>query len=131
MALQEKFPAPQEIVDNLLRHREDLPGTHVPDIQNLKKAINRARAKARPAPPPFDDPLFPVAEDFFAPGFYRGAIFAGRRHPAQHLSFCTDIQLRELNKCKWYVDGTFKIIAPPFTQPWTISAFIKNDKGKR
>ena len=45
-ALQEKFRAPQEIVDDLLRHREDLPGTHLPDIQNLKKAINGAKAKA-------------------------------------------------------------------------------------
>lgn len=45
-SLQDKFRGPQDIVNDLLKNRPDLPGSHVPDIQNLKKAISRARAKA-------------------------------------------------------------------------------------
>ena len=82
-ALQEKFRAPQDIVGGLLKHREDLPGTYLLDIQNLKKAINRARAKSHPSMVHcflrwrISTPL----------GFTTVQFFSGRRHPARHLLF--------------------------------------------
>ena len=94
--------------------------------------INRARAKERPAAPGFDDCFFNVDETFFPSGFYRGEVWAGLGtvNAARHLLFATDVQLRELGNCKtWWVDGTFKIIALPFRQLWTINGFLKNSEG--
>ena len=48
----------------------------------------------------------------------------GRRH----LIFASDQQLQVLSKSKsWYVDATFKLCRHPFSQLWTVNAFVKND----
>lgn len=47
--------------------------------------------------------------------------------------FATDQQLQYLARAKyWYVDGTFKLCRPPFTQLLTVNAFVKqNDHAKQ
>ena len=46
----------------------------------------------------------------------------------RHLIFATEEQLKLLSKAKrWYVDGTFKLCRPPFTQLFTINAFVYQD----
>ena len=42
--------------------------------------------------------------------------------------FYTDNQLDLLQKAtEWYVDGTFKCIGHPFSQLWTIHAFLRHE----
>lgn len=41
--------------------------------------------------------------------------------------FASDQQLQVLSKSKrWYVDATFKLCRHPFSQLWTVNAFVKN-----
>ena len=48
-------------------------------------------------------------------------LFDSRGH-----SYCVKLTL--LSKAKrWYVDGTFKLCRPPFTQLFTINAFVRQD----
>ena len=58
-------------------------------------------------------------------GFLRADIETrGKRH----LISATEEQLTLLNKAKrWFVDGTFKLCRPPFTQLFTINAFVRQD----
>ena len=105
------------------------PGSHLPKVNNVRRALNARRAKERPQAPPANDPFFKVAEDFFPPDFYRGEIFPPDRS-ARHLLFATNEQLKYLRNCKrWYLDETFKIVAKPFTQLFTVNGFLKNSKG--
>ena len=44
----------------------------------------------------------------------------------RHLVFSTPVQLQMLKYAKkWFCDGTFKIVKDPFSQLWSIHAFIK------
>ncbi len=51
-----------------------------------------------------------------------------RRGEQRHLIFATRTQLTLLARCRrWYIDGTFKVIAKPFTQLLSIHGFLKKD----
>lgn len=48
--------------------------------------------------------------------------------PKRHLVLFTDQQMRLLRKARcWYVDGTFHVVKAPFTQLWSIHAFVRID----
>ena len=90
-----------------------------PSVNAISKAINRARNSLRP-----DDPIdleFEIDESFKQ--FLKADIEMQSR---RHLIFATDKQLENLEKTKiYYVDATFKIVKPPFTQLWSIHAYIE------
>ena len=50
-ALREIFKDPRDIINDNLRNKENIPGSHLPSVHNMRCMINRARAKARPAAP--------------------------------------------------------------------------------
>ena len=44
----------------------------------------------------------------------------------RHVIFATEEQLAKLTEAKrWYVDGTFKLCRPPFSQLFSINAFVR------
>ena len=46
----------------------------------------------------------------------------------RHLIFASDKQLEILSQSKtWYMDATFKLCRHPFTQLFTVNAFVKKD----
>lgn len=71
-----------------------------------------------------------IDNDHIPTQFFKADIsINGRRH----LMFATKQQLDILKKAKvWYIDGTFKLCRHPFTQLWTINAFVrKEDHAKQ
>ena len=49
-------------------------------------------------------------------------------HGRRHLIFASDKQLEILSQSKtWYMDATFKLCRHPFTQLFTVNAFVKKD----
>ena len=50
------------------------------------------------------------------------------RDGQRHLILATNDQLKFLARCRrWYIDGTFKIVAKPFYQLLSIHGFLKKD----
>ena len=90
-------------------------------VENLARAANRRRQKSRPQEPKNLD--FVLDEEFIQNNFLRADLLVGRK---RHLVFATDKQHTLLKKAKtWYCDATFKIIKKPFTQLFSIHAFLK------
>lgn len=89
----------------------------------MARKANRFRKKQRP-----DDPIdlaFELNEQYMPDGFFRKDVHVG---PQRHLIFATQKQLDLLARAKrWYVDGTFKVVREPFTQLWSIHAFVSYD----
>lgn len=84
---------------------------------------NRVRQSARPHEP--DDLTFTLDMDHVPANFFRQDVRVGQR---RHLLFASDEQLRLLSAARqWFVDGTFYVVNPPFTQLFTIHAFMKKD----
>ena len=90
-----------------------------PSVNAISRAINRARKSLRP-----DDPVdleFEIDESFKQ--FLKADI---KMQSRRHLIFATEKQLEYLEEAKiYYVDETFKIVKPPFTQLWGIHAYIE------
>ena len=50
----------------------------------------------------------------------------------RHLVFYTDTQAALLCQAKtWYLDGTFKVLSLPFTQLFTMNAFITKGRTSK
>ena len=83
---------------------------------------NRRRQLQRP-----DDPStlqFDLLQDHIPEDFLRGDISVQDRI---HLLFASETQLQLLAKAKtWYVDGTFHVVKPPFTQLFSVHACYCN-----
>ena len=114
-------PASAIVEEVLLEEMATAPLTTLPRPEHSARAANRFRQAKRPQDPVDLD--FTVDETGIPEGFLRADIeTSGRRH----LIFASDEQLAKLSKAKrWYVDGTFKLCHPPFTQLFTINTFVR------
>lgn len=93
----------------------------LPKLHNLTRMANYTREKLRPEEP--HDLDFSYDHDFI-PDFLVGDV---RVNDKRHLLFATEQQLDILKKAKtWYLDGTFKVVKEPFTQLWSIHAFVSS-----
>lgn len=105
-------------------------------LHREKKAVrrmNRGRQGDLPPVPNKDDLEFPLEEGKFPKDFFRFSVWAeamnketGRVEKRRHLIFATSEQLRHLGNVRgWFMDGTFKVIAKPFMQLYSIHGFLK------
>ena len=118
-------PAGSIVNDVLLEHVGEAPITAVTKPVNLARQANRHRQKDRPKHPL--NLNFTVNVDHIPPGFFKQDIIV---NDARHLIFSTNTQLHLLTSAKvWYMDGTFKVIREPFTQLFSVHAFLKWDKN--
>ena len=94
------------------------------DFVTLQVRIaNRVRQRERPADPV--DLHFDVDMRHVPDNFLKRDIKVGHQ---RHLLFATDLQLSLLANAKtWYVDGTFFVVKAPFTQLFSIHAYVKSD----
>jgi len=121
------FQSAAEVVEDVLSQTAaanvDAPPASRPNVHYLARAANRRRMNMRPAEPKTLD--FDLASDFLPTEFLQADIRVGKE---RHLLFATSAQLELLAKARtWYMDGTFKVVRRPFTQLFSIHAFIKKD----
>ena len=65
-------------------------------------------------------------EEHIPDDFLQADVRVGER---RHLVFATPSQLNLLAKATtWYMDATFKVVKSPFTQLFSIHAFVKQDE---
>ncbi|KAI8508520.1 hypothetical protein Bbelb_136190 [Branchiostoma belcheri] len=122
-AKDDVFKSAHAIVqETMLANVDDTaPNPELPRISNLMRMANRSRETLRPKDPTSLE--FEVNAEHVPPGFLRADVWAGDH---RHLVFANDKQLALLSKAKtWYCDGTFFVVRPPFTQMFSIHAFIR------
>jgi len=94
----------------------------LPGKRNLARQANRKRQKVRPNNP--DDLNFEIQQQFVAGGFLKGDVSVENK---RHIILATDPMLALLSRARsWFIDGTFYLIRPPFTQLFSIHAFVKH-----
>ena len=117
------------IVESVMRKETAQHGIRpgLPKPQNLTRMANYTREKLRPDEPQDLDFVYNAE---YIPGFMVGDL---RVNGNRHLMFASDHQLRFLKTARtWYLDGTFKVVRQPFTQLWSIHAFVaKGDDLKQ
>ncbi|XP_078603877.1 uncharacterized protein LOC144877706 [Branchiostoma floridae x Branchiostoma japonicum] len=122
-AVDDVFKSAHSIVQETLLENVDqsAPNPELPRIANLVRMANRKREALRPKDPTSVD--FEVNYDFIPDGYLRVDVWVrGKRH----LVFATEQQLQQLAKAKnWYCDGTFFVVRSPFTQLFSVHAFIR------
>ncbi|XP_068229184.1 uncharacterized protein [Palaemon carinicauda] len=124
-AMEDVFRPASDIVDEVLREQVNptIPVSCLPAPFNLARQGNRKRKANRPREP--QDLDFEISDAHIPEHFLQRDITVGER---RHLIFATDDQLKLLSKAKqWYADATFKIVRKPFTQLFSIHAFVKYD----
>ena len=127
-AVAEVFRPASAIVDEVMADQVDpaRPGG-LSNPSNLTRMANRNREKLRPSDP--KDLDFQLDLNFVPDAFFRRDVVVDER---RHLVFATDRQLQLLSIAKrWYMDATFKIIRPPFTQLFSIHAFIRHGESMK
>ncbi|XP_055959191.1 uncharacterized protein LOC126832014 isoform X1 [Patella vulgata] len=101
-----------------------------PPMAALVRSLQRTRQTLRPKDP--TDVSSSLDEDFIdhsAPGFYQKRVKVGER---RHHIFCTDRQMQLLARAKtWYMDATFRVVNKPWSQLFSIHAFIKTGETTR
>lgn len=111
----------EEVMTSQLQPTDPEPSRPAPGL--LVRRANRLRQALRPTDP--QDLHFDLAVNFIPQHYLRNDI---AMDGARHLIFATQAQLDILERAKtWYVDATFKIVAAPFHQLFSIHAFIKGD----
>lgn len=126
-AIEDVFRSAADIVDEVLLDKVDphVPLSSLPAPENLARQGNRKRRAARPAEPL--DLTFEISNEHIPENFLQHDITISDRH---HLLFSTHEQLSLLSKAKhWYADATFKIVRRPFTQLFSIHAFVQCDNN--
>jgi hypothetical protein len=87
------------------------------------RLANRTRQGLRPAEPSGMD--FGIEYDHVPTDFLQADV---TNHGRRHLIFATNEQLRLLSQSKtWYVDATFYVVKTPFTQLFSVHAFLRED----
>lgn len=124
-AMQDLFRPALEIVEEVMLDNitPNMPTASLPAPVNLARQANWKRRANRPAEPV--DLTFEISEEHIPSDFLQCDVNVGDR---RHLIFATKEQLQLLAKAKrWYVDGTFKVVRRPFTQLFSIHAFMQCD----
>ena len=122
-ATDDLFRPASAIVDEVLL--EDM-GTNaalptLPKPETLARAANRCRQARRPPEP--TDLEFVIDKSSLPEHFLRVDV---ETRGGRHVIFATEEQLAKLTEAKrWYVDGTFKLCRPPFSQLFSINAFVR------
>ena len=94
----------------------------LPNPDYIACAANCLRKNCRPEDP--TDLEFQLNEDCLPENFLQADVQAGRK---RHLVFATDAQLQQLVRARtWYLDGTFKLVRQPFTQLFSVNAFVRS-----
>ena len=128
-AVADYFKSAGAIADEVLvAHITDAPCSAIPKVCNLARQANRKRQKTRP-----NDPTnleFEIDTRHIPENFLQADVKVGDR---RHLVFSTPEMLSLLSRAKmWYMDATFKVVREPFTQLFSIHAFVKqNDNVKQ
>ena len=124
-AVEDVFRPAGALVESVLTATATTAPDSCPNPSYLRRTANRVRQSQRPPEP--KDLDFELAHDFIPPDFLKKDI---RCEGARHLVFYTEDQLAVLDSAKtWYVDGTFKLVRRPFTQLFSLHAFIKAETG--
>lgn len=124
-AKEDIFQPAGTIVENCFSRNNigAIPCPTLPKQTNLQRTANRARQKLRPAEPSSLD--FDIEMEHVPQDFMKADIEVGTR---RHLMFASDDQLKKLAKAKrWYMDGTFHVVRKPFTQLFSIHAFLQQN----
>jgi hypothetical protein len=126
------FEAASSIVDAVLQENANNrePSASCPVYDNMKRNCNRIRQRLRPMDPrDLDFELdTKYLESITHEAFIQEDIRVRNR---RHFLMATDRQLQLLSKADtWYIDGTFKIVAKPFTQLLSIHRFIVRREHK-
>ncbi|KAK3745839.1 hypothetical protein QZH41_004303 [Actinostola sp. cb2023] len=117
-------PAPGIVHEVLTDEITDAPCPSLPKVEHICRAANRLRQKLRPTDP--IDLDFEVDETHIPTQFLHADVKVKNR---RHLVFASNDQLHHLSSAKtWYIDGTFKLCRPPFTQLFTINVFVRRDE---
>lgn len=115
----------ESVINNYSTEVQSQPACSQSSISSLVRQANRHRQKMRPKEPTDID--FTLNTDHIPADFLRADV---KLNGARHLVFATSDQLCLLKNAKtWYMDGTFKIVKEPFTQLFSIHAFLKGENG--
>ncbi|XP_078621125.1 uncharacterized protein LOC144887624 [Branchiostoma floridae x Branchiostoma japonicum] len=127
-AKDQVFEPASNLVDEVMLEAGNHPG--LPSQAALLRRVNRAKAKMRPEEPRAGDLMtFELDEQFIPDDFlFFDFPVQGARRSRRHIMFATQKQLDILATSRtWYIDGTFKIVRPPFVQMLSVHAFLKYD----
>lgn len=122
-AINQPFVSAGKIVDDVMVEHlpEKAPCDALPKMTSIQRAVNRRREKTRPRHPSTLD--FDIQEESVPDDFLRADINVGAR---RHLFFATTLMLTLLTSAKnWFMDATFRLVRAPFTQLFTIHAFVR------
>ncbi|KAK3109058.1 hypothetical protein FSP39_022038 [Pinctada imbricata] len=118
------YQSASRIVEDEMRKTVTPTDFNLPKPANLVRAVNRLRQKMRPSEP--SDLTFEIDHSYLEDDdFFRGDV---KVDDARHIIFASSTQLRLLGDARrWYVDGTFKVVHQPFTQLFSVHAFIQRE----
>ena len=121
-AQAEPFSSTPLIVDDALdTHVNTSNPCELPNPKSLYRTANRVRQATRPNHP--DNLKFDLNLDAIPDDFVQADIkVKGKRHLLIATSFMLSLLVTAKN---WFVDGTFKVVRAPFTQLFSIHAFIR------
>ena len=121
-------PAGSIVEDALTSHANtSAPCPVLANPEHLARAVNQLRQKLHP-----DDPTdldFTIQDDHLPDDFLKADVQVGAR---RHLVFSTPEMLKYLAHAKrWYMDATFHVVKPPFTQLFSVHAFLHALKPRK
>ena len=132
LAKENVFTSAVSIAQDLLR-TDDIANrpADIPTVINLGRQANDNRRIGRPKQP--QDMHFNLNMDHVPGNFLLADVEVGRdENYRRHLMFATQDMLTCLSSAKWwYMDATFKLVRAPFTQLWSIHAFLRYDGNSK